>query len=449
MYFTGNLTRGSGQAFNDNFAISSHSFFLLFRCATIFFITTAPYGFGTSLQNPEFAITFVNAPFHIHVAAIVFFNLLSIASQFDDLFIGQLLHILFIQRNHNFFAVAASFANQLDILTIYVFLNNFVSFFANGVVVRSYGALNNIFAQAPSSFHQNVLVVASCNVNSEHNACSFGEYHHLDCCAQCNVQMIEALFFTIVNSAVGKAGSIAFFNFSNDGFSALYVQIGILLTSEACVRQIFCGSRAANCNIGLVDIHFLAQFFVSCSDCILQILGHFFFKDSLTDTSAHVAKQSTVFNVSQLANQFTYFIVQTTFFKEVSVSVSSSSEAIRNGNVNLSGHFAQRGGLATNNSNVFSFQLFKPKKELFFFFHDETLLYNILFLNCIINIVYTISHLYFTFKRLSEKLSQHILKAKASHLMLLLLQEKAFSCYQKAPIKTYLYAFFLAGNVLK
>ena len=182
--------------------------------------------------------------------------------------------------------------------------------------------------------------------------------------------MVKALFFTIVNSAVGKAGSIAFFNFSDNGFSALYVQIGILLTSEACVRQIFCGSRAANCNIRLVDIHFFTKFFVSCCDSILQILGHFFIKDCLADTSANVTQQSAVFNVSQFANQFTYFIVQTTFFKEVSVSVSSSSEAIRYGNINFSGHFAQRRRFAANNCNVFSFKLFKPKQELFFFFHD-------------------------------------------------------------------------------
>ena len=270
----------------------------------------------------------------------MFFNLFSIASQFDDLFIGQLLHVLLIKSYHLFFAVAASFANQFYILTVYVFLNDFVSFFANSIVIRSYGALNNVFTQAPCSFHQNVLVITGCNVNGKHNACSFGEYHHLNCSTQCNVQMIEALFFTIVNSAIGEARSIAFFNFSDDGFSALYVQVGILLTSEACVRQIFCGSRAANCNIRLVDIHFLTKFFVSCCDSILQILGHFFIKDCLADTSANITQQSAVFYVGQFANQFAYFIVQTTFFKEVSVSVCSSSEAVRNGNVNLSSHFA-------------------------------------------------------------------------------------------------------------
>ena len=186
VYSTRNLTRGSRQAFYDNFAISGHSFFLLFRC-TIFFITTAPYGFRTSLENPQFTIAFIYAPFHIHVAAIVFFDFSSITSQFDDLFIGQLLFVLFVKGYHLFFAVAASFANQFYILTVNVFLKDFVSFFANGVVVRSYSALNNIFAQAPSSFHQNVLVIASCNVNGEHNACSFGEYHHLNCCTQSNV----------------------------------------------------------------------------------------------------------------------------------------------------------------------------------------------------------------------------------------------------------------------
>ena len=87
MYAASHVTRASRQAFNNYFAVSSH-FFLLFRCATIFFITTAPYGFRTGLQNVNLVVTFVNAPFHIHVAAIVRFNFLSTCSQFFDLRIG-------------------------------------------------------------------------------------------------------------------------------------------------------------------------------------------------------------------------------------------------------------------------------------------------------------------------------------------------------------------------
>ena len=91
------------------------------------------------------AITLVNAPFHIHVAAIVSFNFLSIASQFEDLLVGQLLHVLFFSRNFDFFAVAASFTNHFNILSIYVFLNDFVGSFFYSIVVRGYSALNNQF----------------------------------------------------------------------------------------------------------------------------------------------------------------------------------------------------------------------------------------------------------------------------------------------------------------
>ena len=100
MYAACYITRAGRQAFNDNFAISSH-FFLLFRC-TIFFVTTAPYGFRTGLQDVNLVIALVNAPFHVHVAAIVCFNFLSAFSQLFDLLISQLLLVLLIQRYNNF-----------------------------------------------------------------------------------------------------------------------------------------------------------------------------------------------------------------------------------------------------------------------------------------------------------------------------------------------------------
>ena len=181
MYATSHITRASRQAFDNYFTVSSH-FFLLFRCATIFFIATAPYGFRASLQDVNLVVALVNAPFHIHVAAVVSFNFLSAFSQFFDLSIGQLLLVLLIQRNHYFFAVTGSLANQLYILAVNILLNDFASCFINGVVIRSYSALYNVFAQAPSTFDKDVLVIAGSNVNSEHYACCLGEYHHLHCC---------------------------------------------------------------------------------------------------------------------------------------------------------------------------------------------------------------------------------------------------------------------------
>ena len=292
MYAACYITRAGRQAFNDNFAISSH-FLLLFRC-TIFFVTTAPYGFRTGLQDVNLVIALVNAPFHVHVAAIVCFNFLSAFSQLFYLLISQLLLVLLIQRNNNLFAVAVSFTDQLNVLRVNVLFNNLAGSFIYSIVIRSYGALNNIFAQAPCAFDEDVLVVAGSNVNSEHNACSLGEYHHLYCSAQCYIQMIKALFFTVVNRTVGKAGSIAFLNLSNDGFCTLYVQVGVLLACKACIRQILCGSAAANSNERISLANLFTQLFVSLGNHVLQILRHFFVHNCLADLSANLAQLSAV-----------------------------------------------------------------------------------------------------------------------------------------------------------
>ena len=335
MYAASHITRASRQTFDNYFAVSSH-FLLLFRCATIFFIATAPYGFRASLQDVNLVVALVNAPFHIHVAAIVSFNFLSAFSQFFDLSIGQLLLVLFIQRNHYFFAVASSLTNQLDILTIDILLNDFSGSLINGVVIRGYSALYNVFAQAPSAFDKNVLIVAGSNVNSEHNACSLGEYHHLYCCRKSNIQMVKALFFTIVYSAVGKAGSIAFLNLCYDGSSALNIQIGILLTSERSVRQVLSGSAGANCYEGISLADLFAQLFISFSNQVLQVLGHFLIHDSLANLGANLTQLSAVVHI-QTGNQVFNLFIETGFFEEISVGASSGCKAIGYGHIHMGG----------------------------------------------------------------------------------------------------------------
>ena len=106
--------------------------------------------------------------------------------------------------------------------------------------------------------------------------------------------MIKALFFTVVNRTVGKAGSIAFLNLSNDGFCTLYVQVGVLLACKACIRQILCGSAAANSNERISLANLFTQLFVSLGNQILQILRHFFVHNCLADLSANLAQLSAV-----------------------------------------------------------------------------------------------------------------------------------------------------------
>ena len=260
----GYKARACGQAFNDNLAVGGCCFCFNFRF--VFFIAAAPYGFGACLENPDFAVAGINAPFHIHIAAIMCFNFFSVACKFKNLFVGKGLNIAFCFRYGQFFAVAAFFAHKHNVLLVYAAVNNFVFCFGNGVIIRGNGTLYNIFAKAESSFNKDVAVIAGSNVNGEHNAGGFAEYHHLNNCAESYFDMVEALFFTVVYGAVGKAGSITFLNFGNDVFCAFYVKVSILLACKAGIRQVFCGSAAAYCNIRFSFAHFFAQFFISCGN---------------------------------------------------------------------------------------------------------------------------------------------------------------------------------------
>ena len=244
--------------------------------------------------------------------------------------------ILFIQGNHNLFAVACSFANQFNVLCINILLDDFAGSLVNGVVIRGYSALNNVFAQAPSAFDEDVLVIAGSNVNGEHNASRLGEYHHLYCCRKSNIQMVKALFFAIVYGTVGEAGSIAFLNLSNDGCSAFNIQICILLTCKGSIGQVFSSSTGANCYEGISLANLFAQLFVSFSNQLLQILRHFFVHDGLANFCANLTQLSAVINV-QPSDEIFDFIIQAGFFEEVSVSAGSGCKAIGHGNVHMGG----------------------------------------------------------------------------------------------------------------
>lgn len=180
-----------------------------------------------------------------------------VTGKFKNLLVSKGLYVAQFFRHRLFFAVAAFFADKHNVLFVYAAVNNFIFGFGYRVVIRGNGTLYNIFAKAESSFNKDVAVVAGSNINGKHNACGFTEYHHLDNSAERYFDMVKALFFTVVNGTVGKAGSIAFLNFGDNVFSAFYVQVSILLACKAGVRQVFRGSAAAYCNIRFCFAHFL------------------------------------------------------------------------------------------------------------------------------------------------------------------------------------------------
>ena len=116
-----------------------------------------------------------------------------------------------------------------------MFFRNREILFVDKEAVRRYRTLNNVFAQAPSAFDHDVLIIAGSQINRKHNARCFREYHHLNDGRKRHFEMIEALFYTVIHGAVGEGGSVAFFNAGNYFFFAFDVQIGILLTGKAGV----------------------------------------------------------------------------------------------------------------------------------------------------------------------------------------------------------------------
>ena len=369
MRFAGNLSGTCRRTLYDNFPVRSNRS-LLFRFSSFFCFTAAPYGFRTGLQDPDLAVPFVNAPFHIHIATIMLFNLDGVAGQFFDLLVRQLLAFPFRFRYGNFFHVSAGFADQFDFLGIYRFFQNFQFVFGNQIIIRGYSALNHIFAQAVSAFDQNVLIIAVRYVYREHYAGRFRVHHHLDNRRQRNVQMVETLFFTVIHRAVGKAGCIAFFNLLDDHLGALHIQVGILLACKTGVGQIFRSRAGPYGYIRIFFADFLPQFFIRFGDSRLQIFGHLFVHDGLAQFGADIPQLRRILHVRNLSDQRGHFFLQAGRLNKVTIRISSGRISVRHGNVRLRRHFSQRRRFSANNCHILAFHLLKPQQILFFFLHS-------------------------------------------------------------------------------
>ena len=365
MSFASGTARAGRQAFDDDLAVrrdsslSGSSFFL-------FFILLGPDCFRTGLEEPYLIGPFIDAPFHIHVAAVMFFNGFGICSQFFDLFVRNDLLFLQFRRNEFFFAVAARFADQFDRFGIDHLGEDSQVIFADFEVIRRNRALYDVFAEAPGAFDGNRRIVARDQVDREHDAGGFGEDHHLDGGAQSDGEMIEALFRTIVRSAVRKGRCITFLDLLDDHVSALDVEVRVLLAGKAGIGQIFrcCTGTDGDEGIGFAD--FLAQFFITLADVCCQISRHFSIADCLADLSRDIAELDSVFDVSQAFQQFRDGDVHARFMHEMTIAFCRRRKPIGNGDIRLGCQFTEGRRFPAYEGNISPAQFIEPQYICFF-----------------------------------------------------------------------------------
>ena len=354
--FAGSHSRGSRKTFNEYLMISCH---FHFSACLLFFISLGPNGFRTSLQDPD-AVLMIYSPFHIHVAAIVFFNGFSVFSKGYDLFIGQSLGFCQVFRNGSFFYVPAFFADEFNGFFIDLTALNGKVVFVDDEVIRGNCALYDVFAEAPGSFDHDGAVVAVCDVDGEHNACDFGVSHHLDSCGKSHVFMVEILLGSVVYSAVSEGGSIAFLDLADDHIASGNVEVGVLLACEGSVRQIFSGSGRTDSHIRIFFIDLLCEFFVCITDSLCQVFRHFCRSDAFADLCADFMEFHGVFYIGQVFKQFMDLLVLSCCFHEISVSMSCRSVSIRYRHARGSRQFAQGRRFPANQCDIFSVQFVKP-----------------------------------------------------------------------------------------
>ena len=349
--------RACRKSFDQYFMISCH--FHFFITCFLFFILLGPYGFRTGLENPD-AVLVVYSPFHIHVAAIVFFNGLCVGGEFYDLVIGKRLCFGTFFRYLSFFYIAAGFTDKFNGL----FVDN-AGFdgkvrFIDDEVIRGDSPLYHVFPKAPGTFNHDAGIIAVGNVHGKHDAGHLGVSHHLDSCGKGYIFMVEMFLCSVVHSTVGECGSVAFLHLADNHVTAGDIQVGILLACKGSIRQVFCGSGRTDSHIGILFIDFLSQFFICITDSLGQVSRHFSRYNAFTNLCADFMKFYGIFNILQILEQFMNLFVLSCGFHEIAVSMGSGCIAIGNRDPGGSGQFTKGRRFAPNQSYIFPVQFIKP-----------------------------------------------------------------------------------------
>ena len=179
MYLTGNLSRAGRSTFDNNFSIRSSGYSAGVQSLTLF-LSARPNCFRTCLQDPNLVRPAVDAPFNIHIATIVSFNLLRITCQFQNLSICQSLNLAFLGRNRLFLTIAAFFTDKHYILFINLFVHNLHVSLGNSIMIGGNSSLDHIFTQAKGTFDNDIGVITGSHIHREHNTGSLGKDHHLN-----------------------------------------------------------------------------------------------------------------------------------------------------------------------------------------------------------------------------------------------------------------------------
>ena len=206
-------------------------------------------------------------------------------------------------------------------------------FLVDDEVIRGDGALYDVFAKAPGAFDHDGLVIAVGNVYGEHDACDFGVSHHLYGSGESDVFMVEVLLRSVVYSAVGEGGCVAFLDLTDNHVTAGDIQVGVLLACEGSIRQVFCGSRGTNGYIWIFFVDFLGEFFVSIADRSREVFRHFSGNDFVLPGDIH----------------------------EITVSMSCRRVAVWYRHAGRGRQFTQRRRFPSDQIDIFSVQFIKPQ----------------------------------------------------------------------------------------
>ena len=320
-----------------------------------------PDRLGTRLKQPNLAVALVDAPLHVHVAAVVLLELFGVICELLDLLVSDDLLLALVGGNLDFLDIALGLADHLDVLVRDDATRNLTRRLVNDEVIGGDGTLHDHLTQAVGTLDGDDLVIAVGDIEREHDACGLGEDHHLDGCGKRDGQVIEARLLAIVGGAIGEGGGVALLDLLHDHIRTMHVEIGILLAGKAGIGKVFCGGRGAHGDERVIHVHLVTELGIGVLDGLDDVCRHLLGNNHGTDIVGHLAQQRRILDVSKLLELFADLLVEAGPLHELTICVCRGGKAIGYGDIGLRSHLAQRGGLSAYDLDVLAAKLVKPE----------------------------------------------------------------------------------------
>ena len=257
--------------------------------------------------------------------------------QLQDLLVLENIRIPLLLGDRHVFCFRLPFGriNHLEFLPAEILLNNGLVALLEGrlediELIRVDNPLDDVFTQPVGSGDENHIPEARFRVQGKHDPRTgqIGAHHLLDGDGKSHVEVVEMFVFPVGNRPVREKGGETLLAGLNQSDITPDIQIGVLLSRETRVGEVFRRRAGANRHIGIRPVTF-AQLLVGFDDFPLKVFRKFYVSNNLSDPASRQLQRAHVVHVEGV-KQLLHLFPHPGVVQQVMIRVHRDGKPVRN-----------------------------------------------------------------------------------------------------------------------